>query len=313
MNATAERSAARTATSHPQFLTVNGRRLFALLIEPTGLCHGAMLYLPPFAEEMNRCRSHVVGQARALAAAGWRTLLLDPFGTGESDGRISDANWQLWLDDAIAAARWLQALGPQPFTVWGLRTGALLACDVAASAQVQVAQLLLWQPVVDGKLFINQTLRLRIASQMVSATERETTEQIRSRLAAGEVIEVAGYPLSGGMADSIAARQLDGRGLPASTRIAWLDVVAKAEQPLAPASRRVLDALAALGLPVRSATVACPMIWQLHERADAPALVAATLGLLLAADEPAAPAHAISEAGATATAAPHGAHQGVPQ
>ncbi len=301
-------TATRCATSHPQFLTLNGRRLFALQIEPTGPCHGAVLYLPPFAEEMNRCRSHVVAQARAMAATGLRCLLLDPFGTGESDGRISDANWQLWLDDAIAATRWLAAIGPQPITVWGLRTGALLACDVAASAQVQVSQLLLWQPVVDGKLFINQYLRLRIASQMVSATERETTEQIRSRLAAGEVIEVAGYPLTGSMADSIGARQLHGRGLPTSTRVAWLEVVAKAEQPMLPASRRVLDALLAQGLPVRSSTVACPMIWQLHERADAPALVAATLALLQAPqalDPPTAAARGPGAAPAAAASAQH--------
>ena len=60
--------ATRSSTSHPQFLTLNGRRLFALRIEPVGPCRGSVLYLPPFAEEMNRCRSHVAAQPMSRRA-----------------------------------------------------------------------------------------------------------------------------------------------------------------------------------------------------------------------------------------------------
>lgn len=272
--------------ARPQFLRHGDRRLFTLGFEPAGDCIGSVLYLPPFAEEMNRCRSHVAGQARALAGMGLHTMLLDPCGTGESDGRFEDATWQAWVDDAVAAARALLAQRPgQPLTLWGLRTGALLAADVAralaadATAPVR-PRLLLWQPVVDGKLFLNQYLRLRIASQMVAEADRETTDQIRSRLAAGEVLEVAGYPLTGAMADRLAAARLDAASLPAGTELAWLEVVAKPEQPLGPASRRVLDALNAAGHAAHSLAVACPMVWQIHERVDAPELLAATRTLL---------------------------------
>ena len=50
----------------PGFVEVAGRRLFTLEFIPGGACRGAVLYLPPFAEEMNRLRSHVAAQARAL-------------------------------------------------------------------------------------------------------------------------------------------------------------------------------------------------------------------------------------------------------
>lgn len=269
----------RTSNAIPQFLSLNGRRLFALQIEPTAACRGSVLYLPPYAEEMNRCRALAAAQARAWAAVGIRTLLLDPYGTGESEGQLADARWDLWVEDALAAGQWLEALAGQPIAVWGLRTGALLAADLAASGRLELPKLVFWQPVIDGKLFLNQYLRLRIASQVVSATERETTDQIRQRLAAGEILEVAGYPLGGALADGIAASRL-GAGAWASTRrVAWLEAVAQADQPLSPASRRTIDALTAAGVSVGTAAVACPMVWQLHQRADAPALIQATLEL----------------------------------
>jgi exosortase A-associated hydrolase 2 len=269
-----------TSVSQPLFLEFNGRRLFALQIHPTGPCVGAMLFLPPFSEEMNRCRSHVVEQARGLAAKGLRCLLLDHHGTGESGGQSTEADWDHWLADAIAAAQWLQQDCGRPLGLWGLRTGALLAAEVAVSGQVPVSRLLLWQPVVDGKQFINQYLRLRIASQMVQGTDRETTAIIQQRLAAGEVIEVAGYPLTGRLADGIAARRLaDFKNL-GRARVDWLEVGTQADQALPPGSQRVVDALLAAGCNVQPATVAGPTFWQLAGTHTAPELQQATLRVM---------------------------------
>ncbi|MES2715279.1 MAG: hydrolase 2, exosortase A system-associated [Pseudomonadota bacterium] len=280
MAAASNPQSGRRSTARPGFHHVNGRRLFGLEIVPTGTCHGAVLYLPPHVEEMNRCRSHVVLQARALAARGWHCLLLDPHGTGESDGETDAADWDHWRADAAAAAAWLaQQTGHAP-TLWGLRTGALLAAELATSAAVPVAGLLLWQPVLDGKLYLNQYLRLRIASQLVRDGEKETTDSIRARLAAGEVVEVAGYPLTGRMADALAARSLAGFGSVAGLRIDWLEVVARPEQPLGLPSRKLADSWTATGARVATTTVADPMIWQLQERDDAPALQAASLQLM---------------------------------
>lgn len=264
----------------PMFLTLNGRRLFALQIAPTGACVGSVLYLPPFAEEMNRCRNHAAAMARRLAAQGQRVLLLDHFGTGESEGRIPEAGWDHWLADATAAAQWLQAQQGGPLTLWGIRTGALLAADVATSQpELALARLLFWQPVLDGKLFLNQYLRLRIASQLVHDADRETTETIRARLAAGEDIEVAGYPLSGRMAESLSARKMAPAPGLARQPIDWIEVVAKADQPLGVPARRLVDSLTAAGAAVQTRTVVCPQIWQTYEREDAPELQAATLAL----------------------------------
>lgn len=276
----APRTAPRTSTPQPQFLDFNGRRLFALHITPAGPCSGAVLYLPPFAEEMNRCRAQVASQARAFAAAGLRCLLLDPHGTGESDGEVADGDWQHWLDDAAAAAHWLIQQTGQPLTLWGVRTGALLAAELACRADLDVHRLLFWQPVIDGKLFLNQYLRLRIASQMVRDTERETTETIRKRLSAGEALEVAGYALSGRLADGLAARRMGDFASLARHRVDWIEMVSGPEQTLSIPSRRLIEPLCAQGARIVGSTVVSPLIWQLHHREDAPALQSMTLALM---------------------------------
>lgn len=269
----------RTSTARAAFVDGGGHRLFGLHIVPTGPVRAAALYVPPFAEEMNRCRSHAAAQARALAAQGVHCLLIDLFGTGESDGAFEQAGWDSWHADVAAAALHLQAQSGHAPVLWGARTGALLAARVASQGATPVAGLLLWQPVLDGATFLNQTLRLRIASQMVNEAERETTEQIRARLQQGETLEVAGYPLTAGLAEGLAASRLADFAPAPGTRVGWLEMVARPEQPMAVPSRRLLEQWRAGGVRVVDTTVACPLIWQLHERADAPELDAATLKL----------------------------------
>ena len=118
------------AAPQPFFLAGAAGPLFCLQLAPApGMTpRGALLYLPPFAEEANRSRRMAVLQARRLAARGWPVLLLDPFGTGDSAGAFHEARWELWLADAARAAAWLATRWPGgSVTLWGLRLGALLA------------------------------------------------------------------------------------------------------------------------------------------------------------------------------------------
>jgi len=266
----------------PMFIQLNGRRLFALKLTPDGPPpEGAVLYLPPFAEEMNRCRNHVAATARRMAAQGLAVLMLDPYGTGESDGRLDEPDWQTWLDDAVGAARWLHSdTGQVPLHLWGVRTGALLAAEAADALAPLVTSLLFWQPVLDGKTFLNQYLRLRIASQLVKDGERETTESIRLRLASGERIEIAGYPLAGHMADSLATRRLDRCQSLTRLPVHWLDLTAKPDQPLALPAQKLLNGLKEAGAQVHLHAVVSPPIWQTYDRELAPELHEATAAVL---------------------------------
>ena len=82
-----------------------------------------LLFLPPLFEELNRTRALLVATMRDLAAKGWRCVLPDLPGTGESETPLETVEWRHWRDAATAAARGVTASV-------SLRGGALLD-DVA--------------------------------------------------------------------------------------------------------------------------------------------------------------------------------------
>src|SRR6218665_17582 len=111
---------------HPFFLdAADGGQRYCIHPPAQGsVKRGQMLYLHPFAEEMNKTRRMAALQARALAQAGFEVLQLDLLGCGDSAGDFGDASWQGWLDDVHLACAWLQSQPrPAPLWLWGLRAG----------------------------------------------------------------------------------------------------------------------------------------------------------------------------------------------
>lgn len=266
------------------FLAHGAAARFALYHAPQGRCRGAWLYLHPWAEEMNKARRMAALQARALAAAGWAVLQLDLHGCGDSAGDFGDASWDSWRADVALGLDWLHAtLGgqlPQAPGLWGLRLGALLALDYAARPAGRApAQLLLWQPVLQGASHLTQFLRLRVAAQMLGEGNADGgTDALRASLAGGTPLEVAGYTLAPAMASALDA--LDASRLPPPCPVNWLEVAAAEGRPLPPLAQRVLQGWQAAGVDARAQCVAGPQFWATQEIAEAPALLAATCALL---------------------------------
>src|ERR1043165_721388 len=98
--------------AEPFFLRVEPGRLaerFALYHRPhAGPPRGLIVYIHPFAEEMNKSRRMAALQSRALAADGFAGLQMDLLGCGDSAGDFGDATWSRWVDDVIGACRWLR-------------------------------------------------------------------------------------------------------------------------------------------------------------------------------------------------------------
>ena len=67
-----------------------------------------MVYIHPFAEEMNKARRMAALQSRALAAAGFDVLQIDLLGCGDSSGDFGDATWNDWVNDVVHGCRWLR-------------------------------------------------------------------------------------------------------------------------------------------------------------------------------------------------------------
>jgi exosortase A-associated hydrolase 2 len=255
----------------------DGGRRFCILHEPAPQhLAGAMVYVHPFAEEMNKSRRAVAVQSRALAAAGWWVLQVDLQGCGDSDGELADVRWNHWIDDVLDAARWLQQRCGQPAALWGLRLGALLAAHAAAAFEER-ADLLLWQPVQQGRQAIQQFLRQATARSLVGRAPGDSPRAPapREQLAQHGALEVGGYLLSDALATAVEAAEL--RPPAHAARVAWLEVATLDGAALSPASVARVEAWRAAGCTVTAHAVPGLPFWQTQEIAEAPALVAATL------------------------------------
>ena len=236
-----------------------------------------VIFLPPFAEEMNKSRRMLALQARRLAEAGFGVLLLDLYGTGESQGDFGQARWSIWLDDIVAARAWLQREGATQVSALGLRLGALLALDLARQQKNIFERLVFWQPVMNGENMINQFLRLRLAADMISgAEERESTQSLRKIMAGGRSIEVGGYELTPELVtaiDALHGEQMPGNDCPP---VSWLELAPDEGRSLSPASLKVIERWRKAGIHVKTKQVVGPPFWSSAEIAEAPLLLQAT-------------------------------------
>ena len=249
------------------FLPVEPGLRFCILTKPAAAPRRGVVYLHAFAEEMNKSRRMAALQARRLAAEGCVVLQIDLLGCGDSSGEFADARWEAWKRDAQAAVGWIVQRYAVPITLWGLRLGASLAADVA-NAELGVDHLLLWQPVTDGRQFLSQFLRLRLAGEMLArgattTAMRELTEELR-RVG---LLEVGGYELHADLAARIESLRLEALK-PTVKRADWMEVIADRTLPLRPASRRVLDAWAGAGIETGVAQAVGEPFWSTVEIAE---------------------------------------------
>ena len=261
----------------PFFLPASGGQRYCLLhLPPPGRsARGGILYVHPFAEELNKSRHVAAAQARAFAASGYSVLQIDLFGCGDSSGDFGEARWDIWHNDLHLACAWLAQRVDGPLSVWGLRLGALLALDFASRPPLPLARLLLWQPELDGRRVIDRFLRLRLATGMLAGGTREAPGQARAALAQGEPVEVAGYLLTPALAHAI--DRVSASTLPPSVPVYWLDHqgAEQAATPLPPLARQWRD----LGAAVHVASFGDGPFWQSGELLACPQLLDATRAL----------------------------------
>lgn len=264
----------------PFFLPGSTGRLFALYFPPSQnrALSRAVLYFAPFAEEMNKTRRMASLQARALANLGFATLLIDPFGTADSEGNFADARWEIWRDDLQRAAQWLYQQGATRLTFWGLRLGALMAVELAV-ALGQIERLILWQPVMRGDVFMTQFLRLHLAADMAGGAGRLTTRDLRASLNAGSMLEIAGYMLTPEMVAAMDGSSLHDADVAKMPRIDWIELVADSEQPISALGQQLLDRWRTAGVKAVSHTVAGEPFWSTPEITVVPALLDVTTRL----------------------------------
>ncbi len=259
-----------------------GRRLHMYHAPAPGVAYqGAVLYVHPFADEMNKARRMAALQSRAFAAQGLAVLQPDLFGCGDSAGEFGQATWEDWVSDIAEAALHLHNRHPGPLWLWGLRAGALLAAAAAPRLPVR-PRFLWWQPALAGRQVLQQFLRLKVAGDLLgSGGQKITVEALRKELADGRSVDVAGYELNPQLASGLEAAVI-GPASVQTDRVEWFELQQQEAGDLSPAAARGADALRQAGIGVRTHTVVGPAFWQTTEIEDAPELLHATCGALTA-------------------------------
>ncbi len=276
--------------THAVFLPGPSGPLFALHLPPavSTVSRQYLVHLPAFAEEMNRARHRVAVQARAFAERGVGVLVLDPFGTGDSAGDFADARWAAWRKDVAFAVAWLRQRGVEHVALWGLRLGCLLALDFVQRGSQRVDGLLFWQPLLDGRTAMDRFLRLRVAAEAIGGGSKETVQGLRSRLAAGESLEIGGYEISPELVHEIDCCRAASFAGPQADPVAWLEIAGAAGPAatdaggaacLSSVSQAVVEGWRRAGCRLGVARVNAPPFWQRHTAEAMPELYSETLRL----------------------------------
>lgn len=272
----------KAAVLSPFFLSGSAGNLFSLYFKPgqEEPPEHVILLFPPFAEELNKARRMISLQARKFAAMGYGVLLVDYYGTGDSEGNFGDATWAIWQKDIGAIVAWLEQTGAKQVSLWGLRLGALVAMHSLPLLQDRLGdrldRILLWQPSLRGDQLMTQFLRLRLAADMIGAGNRITVQDLRGQLASGSSVEVAGYELSPGLVEGLDSLKMLSLGSAESPPVEWFEVVGSEGQPLNPASQKVLDTWRDVGMQVTTHRVMGESFWVTPEITVLPALLEKT-------------------------------------
>ncbi len=243
----------------PEFIDGGKGRIF-VLTRHGGEASDAVLIVPPFAEEMNKCRRQLALLSEQLAASGVATVLPDLYGTGDSGGEFRDASFDVWREDLEACIAHAQSRGLTIRHAVAVRFGCLLLLDMLERTQQSIDSCVFWQPVLKGSRYLKQFLRLRVAASMMQSGSAETVEGLRAALASAP-LEVAGYELSGELADSIEAAELAVWPEATVERLLVAEISTRAESGVSVAAKRAIAAATDQGVDAESVCVAGEPFW----------------------------------------------------
>ena len=255
----------------PDFITGGAGKIFVLLRAPAG-ARQIVLLVPPFAEEMNKCRRQYTEMAALLAEAGIASLSFDLFGTGDSSGEFGEADWDIWRRDVLAARDHARSLGFERHCLLATRLGCALAADVLERERGSFARSVFWQPTMSGKQAMTQFLRLRTAASMMSAGAAETADSLKSKLVRDGSLEIAGYEVSEALwrgAESIRLADLMSPGL---GELKVFEIGRRREDGTSPAVAKLLQRARDIGVEAHGARIEGEPFWTTTEIVVNPSL-----------------------------------------
>ncbi len=227
----------------PEFIPSIAGKIFTLTFNCNGShCeppHSQLILIPPFAEEANKSRHIISKLGRELALIGVKTTVVDLFGCGDSEGDLDQVSMQIWHKDIEAAiSHSAKQTGSTNIAIGGIRLGATIAASYISqnTSKHQISNLLLMQPVIDGKNYIKQFIRLKLAESITSnrASNKSpaSTTEIIELLEQGEPQEISGYMLTKQLFNDINNLSCNLQNINSSTNTTLLDINPQGSQSI---------------------------------------------------------------------------------
>lgn len=188
------------------FLPSSSGQLFCLHYMPEKDLRSHVLIFPPFAEELNKCRRLLSTTASLLARSGFSVMLVDLYGTGDSEGNFEQSSWNIWKSDMYSAISFLLEYQNLPINFLTVRLGTLLAFDLLNDEKYKlpsISNFVAWQPIFNTQKYLKQFLRIQLVANLLSSTPIKTTEAIKKIIYQDGQMEIGGYPFSALLMDEI--------------------------------------------------------------------------------------------------------------
>jgi len=228
--------------------------LFGCLHAPRGAQHDdwGVVICPAVGPEYTRCHRSLRILAAMLAKRGYPVLRFDYFATGNSLGETEEATLVRWQEDIAEAVRFMRGrYQVRHLTLVGVRTGATLAMQHLIKCG-GIEQLVLWDPVVDGRDFIDE-LRERTAGheQWLMQRHGERPESVE----ADGALDLFGFRYSQSFIDELAGIDLLSSSAHGSANALILDNCEDETMTL------LAEHLRAGGLKVELEQLQAPQVW----------------------------------------------------
>ena len=183
----------------------------------------SVIFVPPFAEEMNRSKRMYVLCARLLADAGIHSICFDFAGTGDSSGEWGDFDYSDWKNNLINVYQYAKKSTPNVSLIT-LRDSALISLDLIKQAEIQVNKCVLWDPMDSGEVLTRQLIRMKIANAMTSDFKKITTQEVLDGIEQAGYLEVAGYHISSDLMTSLKSQKISDsiEAVLTSTSLHWM-------------------------------------------------------------------------------------------
>jgi pimeloyl-ACP methyl ester carboxylesterase len=151
-----------TVVEAPRWFGPPDRPLFGWVARPAGgTAIGGLLIAPTLGREARAGRRALRALAKAAAERGFVALRIDYDGTGDSSGSLDEPGRDLAFVDSVRhGVELLRSFGVPNVAAVGMRLGATVAGCAAATHELDLSALVLWDPCESGRNYLRELAAL---------------------------------------------------------------------------------------------------------------------------------------------------------